>query len=93
MPTSNPVVYKNGVEYSLPTHVQFVIDMTAAGIPVELRNTHIGSGPSVRVSDYRGVTKMTNVGLDWESDGSGYIVYPYRLDPNLAKQQKTSWGR
>lgn len=87
------VAYRNGVEYSIPSHVQFVKDMDAAKIPIELRRTHIGSMPCVRVKDKSSALKATQVGCDWDTALDHYIVFPYEHDPNLAEQQKYSWGR
>lgn len=86
------VVYQNGVEYSLYSHVRFVKDMMAAGIPTELRRTHTGATPCVRVQDKDKAMKATTVGLRWLTEETNFIVFPEATDLNLAEQQKYSWG-
>lgn len=89
---SSPSIFWNGVEYTIPSHVKFVQEMLAAKIPVELRKTHVGCSPCVRVKDKDNALKRTTVGCNWQ-DGIGFVtVFPYGLDKTLSHQQRDSWG-
>lgn len=85
-------MYRNGVEYTIPGHVQFIEDMDRAGLPVELRMVFGGGMPSVRVKTRENALKHTNVGCDWCVAGRDMIVFPYHVDGRLKDQQKYSWG-
>ncbi len=87
-------VYRNGVEYTLPTHTRFITEIEAAGLGDKLymRKTFIGCAPALRVKDRRKVLDATTVPCEWDGIGLDVWVGPVALDRNLLLQQTDSWG-
>lgn len=67
---------------SIPNYGQFMNDMEEAGRELELYNGRgLYRGPAVRVEDEDEIQKVireTEVILQWDNMGKGYIVYPKR---------------
>lgn len=86
-------IYRNGCEYTHPLHIQFIKDMDAVGLPIELRRTYAGSMPAVRVTDRKQAVNASTWSVNYEFTPHDTLVYARHADPLLSDQQKYSWGR
>lgn len=63
--------------YAKAHHNQFVTDAEAASLIVfTYKGRYLYNGPAVRTSDVDAVKGITSVVLNYEIDGSEFIVYP-----------------
>lgn len=83
-------LYRCGVEFSLPSHTQFIKDMEVKKHPVRLYNVYGYSGPCVRVpaNSKTIIMGLTNVRCGAIQRGGAVIIFPYGHDPVVAATVK-----
>ncbi len=70
--------------YTKPEHIQFAEDCEDAGFEVRFyQGRYFWKGPAASCDDIQDVIRATEVSVQWDQLGLGYIVYPMVSDDGL----------
>jgi len=70
--------------YNKPEHKQFVEECEEAGLEVRYyQGRCFWKGPAVACEDLQEVIRATQVSVQWDNLGLGWIVYPVVSDSSL----------